>query len=211
MLLAASLASLAAAANREVLVNADALSLRVKSSTSAKRIATLVTFQPVTVVETKGSDWTKVRTKDGKSGWVLSRYLTKTGCVSVKQKYVNARQGPGTEYVKLFEFYKNYPLRVIDVASNGWLRVSDFDGDEGWVHPNFVKTKPVYVIARLAKCNVRDGAGVDNELKFTAARGVLFEVLKEKDGWLNVKHADGDTGWLSAKIVFGWRDKKPKD
>ena len=39
-----------------------------------------------------------------------------------------------------------------------------------------------------------------------AQRGTTFQVLAEKDGWLKVKYEDGDIGWTSAKIVWGWLD-----
>jgi hypothetical protein len=40
---------------------------------------------------------------------------------------------------------------------------------------------------------------------FQAARGVLLEVTGEVDawGWLPVKHADGQAGWLPAHEAWG--------
>lgn len=197
--------------NKHILVDSDSLSLREKASHDAKKLDTLITFEPVTVLE-RSKGWVKVRTEDKQTGWVVDEYqgketLSKVGFVNVKNNFVNVRQGPGTEYTKLMRFYKNYPLQVLDVASNGWLKVEDFEGDKGWVHPNFVQTSPIFVISKLDKCNVRAGIGTDEELRFSVPKAYLFQVLKEKDGWLNVKAEDGDTGWMSAKIVFGYRDK----
>ena len=211
-LLVALLSGSVAAANKYVLVQANTLSLREKPSTKAKKIDSLITFQPIEVLERKGKDWAKVKTIKGKKGWVLSSYLTKNAFVWVNGDILNVRLGPGTKYdilLKLKDF-RHLPLRVLDVASNGWLKIMDYEGSRGWIHYNLVKYKPTYVITRLNKLhNIRKGPGVENDILFQSERSVLFQVLKEKDGWLQIKHADGDTGWISSKIVFGWRDVKP--
>ena len=197
-------------AQKQVLVKANTLTLRAKPSVKSKALTSLITYQPVRVLERKGKDWTRIQVKD-KKGWVLSRYLTQTGFVWVDHTKVNVRRGPGTEYARIMNYGKYFPMYVLDVARNGWLKVMDFDGDRGWVHPNLIKHEPHYVITKLDECNIRQGVGTGQEIAFTATRGVIFQVLDEKEGWLRVRHADGDEGWLSAKIVFGWRDEKAPD
>jgi SH3-like domain-containing protein len=209
----------AAAANKYVLVKANSLTLRSKPSTKSKALEKLITYKPLEIIESKGKKWRRVKTPTGKTGWVLSSYLTKHAFVWIDHKALNVRRGPGTEYAILFklEQYRHYPLRVLDVARNGWLKVMDFEGDRGWVHYNLIKSSPSYVIARLDKPhNIRKGPGVEHEEIFQALPEYIFEVLGEDKGWLKVKATDGDIGWISSKIVFGWRDvappaKKPKN
>lgn len=205
------LAAAPALAQKAALVKATSLSLRSEPSAQAERITTLITYQPVEVLETRGKSWARVQTRDGQSGWVMAQYLTETGFVSVNHPKLNVRRGPSTDYAIIMNYGKHFPLWVLDVARNGWLKVRDLDGDRGWVHPNLVKIEPHYVITRLAKCNIRTGVGTDNPIKFTAERGVVLEVLDEKDGWLKIRHADGDEGWMSAKIVYGWLDVEPDE
>lgn len=202
------------------LVKADKLSLREKPDTGSNRIEYLITFQPVKVLETKDKKWVKIQTlksdpAQSKTGWVLEAYLSKAGFVSTKGDVLNVRRGPGLNYEKLMVYHsKNIPLAVLDVASNGWVKIMDKDLDRGWVHPNLLKFEPNYVITQgnFKQWNIREGIGTDNPITFVAEEGVIFQVLEEKEGWLKVKHADGDTGWMSSKIVFGWRDvEEPED
>lgn len=196
-----------------VLVKANSLSLREKPNTSAKRLQRLPTHTPVEVKVRKG-DWTQIRTSTGKTGWVLSRYLSPTAFVSVdvtkvKANQLNVRRGPGTNYSVIMRVSDHYPYLVLDRASGGtrgWLKVMDFDGDQGWISANLVTFVP-YVITQLDRSNIRSGPDQERaSVAFTAERGVLLKVLEEKRGWLRVRHDDGDTGWVSAKIVFGWFD-----
>lgn len=184
-----------------VLVKADTLSLREKADTKSKRIETLIHFDLVEVKNRQG-DWAQVQSKSGKVGWVMGSYLHTNAYVSVDNESLNVRRGPGTNYSIVMRVSRHYPFRVVD-RSEDWLLVSDYDGDKGWVSRKLVTFTP-YVITRLDKCNIRQGPGTENKIAFTAERGVLFRVLNEKDGWLNIKHGDGDVGWISAKIVFGW-------
>lgn len=185
------------------------LTLRETMSTGAAEQDRLLTFTPVAILERKEDRWAKVKQPEGKVGWVLASYLTETPFVNVRIDRVNVRRGPGIKYEKIMEYAKHFPLRVLDVAPNGWVKVVDFEGDRGWIHPNLLQYDPVYVITKLPKCNIRKGPGTEHDRIFTAEREVLFKVIEEKEGWLHVKHADGEEGWISAKIVFGWLPEQP--
>jgi len=185
-----------------VLVKANKwLSLRAKPDTSSERLQRLQTYEPVKVLSRRG-DWAQVEATSDRRGWVLSEYLADTSFISVDIDQLNVRTGPGTDHPIKMKVGRNYPLYVIN-ESEGWLHVMDFDGDRGWISANLASFDS-YVITQLPKSNIRDGRGTENSSKFTAERGVVRRVLKEEDGWLNVRHADGDEGWISAKIVFGW-------
>lgn len=183
------------------------LSLRTKADTAAERVQMLAPFERVELLEVKG-EWARVKaSSSGKSGWVLASYLSKTAFVTAAADKLPVRIGPGEKHDVKFEVGRNYPFLVVD-RTEGWLKVQDFEGDVGWVAQSLVSVKP-YVITRLEKCNVRKGPAESHEVAFTAERSVILEVVGERDGWINVKHSDGDTGWMSAKIVFGWLDIPP--
>lgn len=207
------LVGMSAQAQDHVLVKADQyLTLRESPATNSKVIDRLVQFAPLKVLERKDKKWAKVETTDKKVGWVLAQYLSRTCFVRVDNDWMNVRRGPGTEYAVIMHYGRNYPLRVLDVANNGWLKVMDVDGDRGWVHYKMVQYDPPYVITRMKLCNVRKGPSTDNPIAFTTEAGTLLRVLEEKDGWLKVRYEDGDEGWISAKIVFGWLYvEEPKD
>lgn len=192
------------------LVTANSLSLRERASRSSRRIETLRTYEPLFVKSRRG-EWAEVVSTAGKTGWVLAKYLSERAFVSVDVSRIsadklNVRRGPGTSYKVVFRIAQSYPLRVLDrVAADGsnWLMVLDYEGDRGWISGKLV-TRSSQVITRLEKCNVRTGPGTENPIAFTTERGVLLKVISERSGWLKVRHADGDEGWISAKIVFGW-------
>lgn len=178
------------------------LSLRAKPETSAERLQRLETYEPVKVISRRG-DWAQVEATSDRRGWVLAEYLSQTSFVTVNIDQLNVRTGPGTDHPVKMKVGRHYPLYVVKATADGWLHVMDFDGDRGWISSNLISFDP-YVITQLPKSNVRDGRGTENAIVFTAERGVVLKVLKEEKGWLNVRHADGDEGWISAKIVFGW-------
>jgi len=193
-----------ASAEHRVLVKADSLTMRQKPSKKAQELGKLTTFQPVIVLK-QDKGWTQVRTIQNQSGWVLSTYLTKNAFVMVEADPTNVRRGPGTEYETIINYgQKNLPLCVLDSASNGWLKVMDFEGDRGWVHPKMVKVQPNFIITKAKKTNVRKVPDAKGELAFQTERGVIMQVLEEKGDWLHIRHQDGDEGWVSIEPVFGW-------
>lgn len=200
------LAPIAAPAQQTVLVKAQALSLRAKPSRTADALDKLVSFQPVTLLKRDG-DWAQVKTAQDQTGFVLADYLSKRAFVYTGDESINGRLGPGTQYEVILQYKQpNIPLRVLDATADGWLMVKDYEGDRSWIHSKSVKTTGDYVITLQENNNVRKGVGLGQDLAFSAQKGVIFKAVEEKDGWLRVRHGDGDEGWISAKLVYGWND-----
>ncbi len=209
LLLIALFAATASRAGAEkVLVKAETLSLRANPSGDAQKLETLATFDAVDVQKRQG-EWALVKTKSSKLGWVLEKYLSPTVFITADSDPMNVRRGPGDNYEVIMKVGKHYPLKVLDHAE-GWLKISDFEGDRGWIQQKLASFAP-YVITKGDKSNVRTGPKSDNPIAFTSEKGVLLKVLEQKEGWLKVKHEDGDEGWISAKIVFGWLDAEKSE
>ncbi len=83
------------------------------------------------------------------------------------------------------------------------MQVKDYEGDTGWAHETYLSTKSC-VVAKEKTINLREGPGTQYPKRFVADKGAVFQVMEEKGGWLHLKYADGDEGWCSAKIVWGW-------
>lgn len=196
--------------NETVLVKASSLHLRKEPKRSAGAVITLSEFSPVGVLKREG-EWFLVKTPGGKQGYVESKYLTGCPFVSISGSMANVRSGPDGADPIVFRVYKNYPLKVLSKKERR-LEVEDYEGDKGWVYETLVANKP-YVIVNLPQINVRDKPGLDakgqplGKRRFVAEKGVVFQVLEEKDGWLKIKHADGDVGWCSGNIVWGYFDQ----
>ncbi len=136
---------------------------------------------------------------------LLTLMLTATAVGAAERMAVaagtaNVRSGPGTKNDQLWQVEKYYPVMVVE-KKGGWCRIKDFEGDEGWIEASLLD-KTNTVIVRVPKCNVRSGPGTEHETLFSVTKGIPFKVLQTKGQWLQVEHADGDSGWVMKNLVW---------
>jgi len=120
--------------------------------------------------------------------------------VSVKVPIANVRSGPGTSYDVLWQVEKYHPLSVLS-RKDTWCRFRDFEGDQGWISAS-VLNNDVSVIIQKDHCNIRTGPGTRYKVAFTVDKGVPFRVIKRKNDWIHIQHADGDQGWIYKSLVW---------
>ena len=120
--------------------------------------------------------------------------------LSIVAPVANIRSGPDTKSDILWKVEKYYPIFVVK-KSGSWYQFKDFEEDSGWVHKSLVG-KVKAVITNKDLCNIRSKPGTKAEILFTVEKGIPFKVLKRKDRWLNVEHADGDKGWIHDSLVW---------
>jgi SH3-like domain-containing protein len=119
---------------------------------------------------------------------------------SVSSKIANIRSGPGTGYEILWKVQCYYPIMVLK-KSDSWINFRDFEGDEGWIHTSLLQ-KEATVITIKDKCNVRSGPGTNNDVIFTVGKGIPFLVMDRQGNWIQIKHVDGDMGWIHKSLVW---------
>jgi SH3-like domain-containing protein len=137
----------------------------------------------------------------GMTIWIISMaqpVLAEPFAVSVPE--ANIRSGPGQSKDLLWKVEKYHPLDIVEKKGD-WYRFRDFEGDEGWIHKSLVDKIPA-VIVKQNNCNVRSGPDTKNETLFKVEKGIPFKVLKREGKWLQVQHADGDTGWIHSSLVW---------
>jgi SH3-like domain-containing protein len=120
--------------------------------------------------------------------------------LAVSVPKANIRSGPGSEYGIIWNCEKFFPIQVVE-KKGIWRRFKDFEGDEGWIHTSVVDKTPT-VITVNKECNIRSGPGTNYDILFKVEKGVPFKVLKKKDAWIEIQHADGDKGWISQSLVW---------
>lgn len=120
--------------------------------------------------------------------------------MAVTVSKANIRSGAGETYDIVWQVGKYHPIRVTK-KSGAWYQFQDFEGDAGWIHKSLVGNVDTVITAK-DKCNVRSGPGTKNEELFQVDRGIPFKVIKRQKNWLNVVHADGDSGWLHQSLVW---------
>jgi SH3-like domain-containing protein len=65
---------------------------------------------------------------------------------------------------------------------------------------------PRYVSLKSDKVHLRQGPGTDHKVLWVYRRaGLPVEVIKEFDGWRQVRDAEGATGWVIQTLVSGRR------
>jgi SH3-like domain-containing protein len=120
--------------------------------------------------------------------------------LAVSAPVANIRSGPGTDQNILWKVEQYFPVLVIE-KSGEWYRFEDFEGDKGWVHQSLVGKIPA-VITRNDASNIRSGPGTNHPVLFSVEKGIPFKVLKRKDKWIQIEHADGDKGWIHKSLVW---------
>ena len=110
---------------------------------------------------------------------------------------------PSTVGGKLAIAGSGLPLEVV-VDTDAWVKVRDHSGRLAWIEKS-VLNGAKSVMVKNETSAIRQQPRADADIAFLAARGVLLEVAGEADsyGWLQVKHADGLTGWLPVHEVWG--------
>lgn len=128
--------------------------------------------------------------------------------VRVKVKTANLRSGPGKKFNKVGKVPENYPYRVIS-RKGRWLKVRDFEGFEDWIYGPLTD-KQAAAAVKVKRANVRQGPGTDHPIVLTADKGVAFRILAKKGDWVKVRTDEGDQGWVSRNLLWGFFDTVQK-
>ena len=120
--------------------------------------------------------------------------------LAIKGDVANIRSGPGTGTEVLWQVEKYYPLTIVHKQGD-WYLFKDFEGDEGWIHKSLVAPLDTVVVKR-DNCNVRSGPSTNAEIRFVVERGIPFKVLKRQGDWVQIQHADGDSGWIHKNLIW---------
>lgn len=122
--------------------------------------------------------------------------------VSVLGPTANMRAGPGTSADVQWTLESGYPLQVIGRRGT-WLKVRDFEGDQGWVARRLTGPTPHYVV-KSPRANLRSGPGSQYRLVGQASRGEVFRTVEKRSSWVRVAGEDGRKGWVALRLLWGW-------
>lgn len=122
--------------------------------------------------------------------------------VSIPSDAVNLRAGPGTKHDATMKVGRHYPLEVLK-RQGEWLKVRDFEGDEGWVLASLTSKKPT-MIAKRPGANIRKGPGTEHPVVKQTQYGQVFLVAEKRGRWIKVTLPDGKTrGWVDRSLLWG--------
>ena len=79
------------------------------------------------------------------SFFLTNSYSDNNTYMSLKNKKVNVRYGPGLDYPIKFVFNKkNYPVQIIDKKEN-FRKILDFKKNSGWIHRSQLKKSSSFI------------------------------------------------------------------
>ena len=79
------------------------------------------------------------------SFFLTNSYSDNNTYMSLKNKKVNVRYGPGLDYPIKFVFNKkNYPVEIIDEKEN-FRKILDFKKNSGWIHRSQLKKSNSFI------------------------------------------------------------------
>lgn len=95
------------------------------------------------------------------------------------------------------------PLEVV-VDAGAWVKVRDHNGSLNWVEASALGT-PRTVMIKADASAIRKQPRSDADVVFRGARGLLLELKgnAETQGWLQVRHASGLSGWMPVHEAWG--------
>ena len=120
--------------------------------------------------------------------------------LSLKNKKVNVRYGPGFDYpIKYIYKKKNLPLKLIDKKEN-FRRIIDLKNNSGWIHSS--QLKKINAIILLENKILFEKPTIFSKPILKLEKGRLLVIKKCKKKWCNAK-TDIYSGWLKSENVWG--------
>src|SRR5260370_5946270 len=109
---------------------------------------------------------------------------------------------PSVRAKNLFVASRHYPVEVV-INIDSWVKVRDQAGDLAWVEKKTISDRRT-VIVTAAVADVRQTANDQAALVFQAQQGVALDVAEPPaGGWIKVRHAEGQSGYIKIKQVWG--------
>ena len=135
-------------------------------------------------------------------GLVFSVAQAHAEFVSIAGNKVNVRETPSTKAEVAWELTKGYPMQVMQ-RKGSWVKVKDFEGALGWVHKPLTG-KQAHHIVKAPKANMRSGPGTQHKKVGSLEKYDLLKTMDKKNGWVQGKTSEGQVGWISKKLLWGW-------
>lgn len=109
---------------------------------------------------------------------------------------------PSTRADRLFVASRYYPFEVL-VRLDQWTKVRDATGEVAWIENKAFSDRPT-VLVTVPLADVRAAPNAQAPLVFEAYKQVILEVAEPPaDGWVKVRHRDGQQGYIRVAHVWG--------
>ena len=110
---------------------------------------------------------------------------------------------PSLKADRLFVASRYYPFEVL-VKLDQWTKVRDVNGEVAWVENKALGERQHGAGARCRSPTCAPRRAPQAPLVFEAYKQVLLEVIEPPaDGWVKVRHRDGQQGYIRIAHVWG--------
>ena len=121
---------------------------------------------------------------------------------TIRTSELNMRVGPSTEYRIDWVFKREgLPLKVVRVHE-GWRRVRDPAGAEGWVTANLLSPERGAIVVGEGLAAMREAPAENSTLKWNVEPGVVGKLGDCEAGWCEFD-VGGRVGWVRQKRLWG--------
>ncbi len=109
---------------------------------------------------------------------------------------------PSVRGQKLFVAPRGMPVEVV-INYGNWSKIRDVVGDLSWVETRQLVAQHA-ILVRSLNAKVYAQAAESSDVVFSADKGVLLDSISPpQDGWVKVKHRDGEIGYIRISDVWG--------
>ncbi|PSJ18066.1 SH3 domain-containing protein [Nitrosomonas supralitoralis] len=121
---------------------------------------------------------------------------------SIAENAIVMYDAPSLQADKLFVAGRHLPVEVV-VDVDGWAKVRDSSGGLAWIQKKDLSQQR-YVIVTVPLADVYQYADINSELVFQAEENIVMEWLQsDSNGWVKVRHPDGQIGFVKVNQVWG--------
>ncbi len=121
---------------------------------------------------------------------------------SINDNGVIMYDAPSLKAGKVYVASRNLPVEAI-VKVDGWVKVRDSEGALAWVEEKALSEKR-HILVTSPLADVYQVATINSPLMFQVQQGVILEWLEPPaNGWVRVRHRDGQTGYVRTSQVWG--------
>tara|TARA_Y100001960_G_C14743871_1_gene864532 strand:+ start:1422 stop:1826 length:405 start_codon:yes stop_codon:yes gene_type:complete len=122
--------------------------------------------------------------------------------LSIADNPVIMYNAPSTKADKLYVISRYSPVEAV-VRVDGWIKVRDSSGILSWVQQKAVSGKR-FVVVIEQRAQVYQAADINSKILFQAQKDVVLEWLEtSSNGWVRVRHRDGQSGYVRTKQIWG--------
>lgn len=121
---------------------------------------------------------------------------------SISDNAVIMYDAPSLKADKLFVASRHLPVEAV-VNVEGWVKVRDSSGSLAWVEKKSLSHQR-YVVVTVPMADVFQLANASSALVFQAEENTVLEWLdSDTQGWVKVRHSDGQIGYIKVTQVWG--------